>query len=92
MINMFETTNNHIFGIVENMKYIECPNGSDRIELFPRGEDNGSFEGFKYPTVGEFPFIPGIGNRDKSGTPFYLKNRDHETSKSYDKLADLIGS
>ncbi len=90
MINMFETTKNHIYGIVENMKYIDCPNSSEKIELFPKGEDNQDFSGFKYETLAEFPFIPGIGNKDKNGIPFYLRNREHETSKEYDKLAGKI--
>ena len=90
MINMFETTKNNIIGIVENMKYITCPDSDERIELFPVSEDNKDFSGFKYETIAAFPFIPGIGNKDKDGTPFYLRNRDHDTSKEYDKLADRI--
>jgi len=89
MINMFETTNNHIYGIVENMKYIICPDSSKKIEMFPKGE-NDEFSGFKYETLTEFPFIPGIGNKDKKGLPFYLKNREHETCRDYDKLAEKI--
>lgn len=90
MINMFETTKNHIFGIVENMKYIACPNSSEKIELFPKSEDNKDFTGFKYETIAEFPFIPGIGNKDKNGIPFYLRYREHKTSKEYDNLADKV--
>lgn len=90
MINMFETTKNKIIGIVENMKYITCPDSNKRVELFPKGEDDDGFTGFKYDTIAEFPFIPGIGNKDKAGIPFYLRNREHNTSKEYDKLAEVI--
>ena len=87
---MFETTGNHIYGIVENMKYIECPSSGEKIELFPGSTEETDFDGFKYETIANFPFIPGIGNKDKEGIPFYLNNRDHDTSKEYDKLGDFI--
>jgi ATP-binding protein involved in chromosome partitioning len=91
MINMFETTKNTILGIVENMKYITCPDSQTKVELFPRSDDS-DFSGFKYETISIFPFIPGIGNKDKDGIPFYLRNREHETSKEYDDLATKVMS
>jgi len=62
------------------MKYIKCPNSSEKIELFPKSEGNDYFTGFKYETVAEFPYIPAIGN----------KNKEHETSREYDSLSDKI--
>ena len=76
--------------IVENMKYIECPSSGEKIELFPKSDDDKGFKGFKYKTIAEFAFIPGIGNKDKNGIPYYLNNREHDTSKEYDKLGDYI--
>jgi ATP-binding protein involved in chromosome partitioning len=88
MANMFQVTNTRIFGVIENMKYLVCPDCQKKISLYPN-----KFklpEMLAYPVLAEFPFEPSIGIKDAKGTPFYLNNQENLTVKEFNKLSDTI--
>lgn len=90
MINMFETTNTRISGIVENMKYAICPHCSKQVDLYPAQAKKSISKRLGYEVLAEFPFEPLIGIKDKEGTPYYLSHKDTITTKEYDRLAQKI--
>lgn len=90
MINMFENTDIPILGIVENMKYIQCPGCSESIELYPNKDNRGITEVLGHELLAEFPFVPGIGLKETDGTPYYLSQPDSETANRYNQMGDQI--
>jgi ATP-binding protein involved in chromosome partitioning len=90
MINMYQTTNTRIFGIVENMKFLVCPDCSSRIDLYPNEDNRGISKVLGHELLAEFPFEPRIGVKTADGSPFYISNNNSSASREYQKLADKI--
>jgi ATP-binding protein involved in chromosome partitioning len=90
MINMYQTTKTKIIGIVENMKYIICPDCSRKIEMYPSQNQKGMAKVLGYSLLAEFPFEPQIGLKDDRGTPFHYLNKESLTQQEYVKLAEKI--
>lgn len=90
MIDMFQTTNVDIIGIVENMKYIICPDCSKKIELYPNNDKRSISEILGHNLLAEFPFDPQIGLKKDDGTPFYLSETNKPTIVEYNKLCKKI--
>jgi ATP-binding protein involved in chromosome partitioning len=90
MIDMFAVTNTKILGIVENMKYIVCPDCSKKIELYPNKDNPGITKMLGHQLLAEFPFEPGIGLKSADGTPFYLSQKENNTNGRYDTLRDKV--
>jgi len=90
MINMYQITNTPILGIVENMKYLICPDSGKKVDLFPRNDKRTVSEILGYPLLIEIPFEPQIGLRGKDGSPFYLNNEKSHVVDIYKKLAAKI--
>ena len=90
MIDMFQTTDVDIIGIVENMKYIICKNCSERTDLYPNSDIRSIPEVLGYESLAEFPFEPSIGLKQKDGTPFYLSEKNNVTINEYNKLTEKV--
>lgn len=88
MINMFEVTKTKILGIVDNMKYLICPDCSKKIDLFPGSDKNNRSKQLGYKIIAEFPFSPEFNKPDKQ--QFYLNNTNDPISLEFDNLAKLI--
>ncbi|MCP5105045.1 MAG: Mrp/NBP35 family ATP-binding protein, partial [bacterium] len=85
MINMFQLSGTKILGLVENMKYVLCPDCSKKIDLYPNADGRGITKILGYKLLGEFPFEPRIGLKKEDGTPFYLyqEEKDNQTIDEY---------
>jgi len=90
MIDMYQTTKTKIIGIVENMKYVICPDCSKKIELYPNKNQKGIAKELGYNLLAEFPFEPKIGLKDDQGTPFHFLTKKTQTHQEYIKLAENI--
>ena len=90
MINMFQTTNVMIAGIVENMKYIICQKCSERAELYPNKDNRSISEILGYDLLAEFPFEPHIGLKQKDGSPFYLSGKNNIMIEEYNRLCEKV--
>jgi ATP-binding protein involved in chromosome partitioning len=82
MINMFKTTQTPILGLVENMKYLICPDCQKKIELFPNADSRDISEKLEIPLLLEVPFFPHIGLKDNHDTPAILTG-DSNTNPIY---------
>lgn len=90
MINMYQTTKTKIIGIVENMKYMKCPECSAKIEMYPNKDKKGIAKLLGYNLLAEFPFEPEIGTKNNQGKPFHFLNQQSPTFLEYAKLAEKI--
>ena len=90
MINMFQTTDTPILGIVENMKYLTCPDCSSKIELYPRNDKQSISKILGFNQLAEFPFEPRIGLKKEDGAPFYFADTDNDSYKENQQFADKI--
>ncbi|MCP5053690.1 MAG: Mrp/NBP35 family ATP-binding protein [bacterium] len=89
MIDMFKSTKAPILGVVENMKYLNCPDCSKRIELYPNREEKGVAKQLGEKLLAEFPFEPNIGVKT-DGKPFYINEPGSPLVKDYNKLAEAV--
>lgn len=90
MINMYQTTNTKIIGIVENMKYLICPDTGNKIELYPNRDKRNISEILGNELLAEFPFEPQLGLKNSDGTPFIYENKESIIAKNYNILSDKI--
>jgi ATP-binding protein involved in chromosome partitioning len=90
MIDMFHSTNTKVIGIVENMKFIACPECSKNILLYPNKDKRSISEILGKKLLVEFPFDPQIGLKEANGTPFYFSSQSSDTVQRYGKLATEI--
>lgn len=90
MINMYQATKTKIIGIVENMKYLICPDCSAKIELYPNKSQKSISKLLGYNLLAEFPFEPEIGLKNDQGTPYHFINTNTLTRQEYRKLAEKI--
>lgn len=90
MINMYQTTNTRILGIVENMKFLVCPDCSSQIELYPNEDNRSISKVLGYDLLAEFPFEPRIGLKKTDGSPFYFSNKKSPAFQENQKLAEKI--
>ncbi len=92
MINMFQTTETNILGIVENMTHIACAACGETIPLYPGAVQKKLSETLGYERLAEFPYETGIAHKSEEGTPFLLReqNREHPLVKAYDALAEKV--
>jgi ATP-binding protein involved in chromosome partitioning len=88
MIDMFSGARIKILGIVENMKYLECPGCSKTIELYPTNNKSIS-KILGQPLLAEFPFESRIGLKENN-QPYYLSNTVGPIAELYRQLAQKI--
>jgi ATP-binding protein involved in chromosome partitioning len=72
MIDMFSSTKTPVSGVVENMKYLNCPDCSKKIELYPNKNNKSVAEQLGQELIAEFPFEPTIGLKEK-GKPYFFR-------------------
>lgn len=90
MINMFQTTQTRIIGIVENMKYLNCPDCTSRIELYPNRDKRSISQVLGFELLAELPFEPQIGARTDDGQVLHLKNKNRSILQESQKLAKKV--
>ncbi len=78
-----------IIGIIENMSYFECPDGS-RHYIFGRGAGRRIAEEMGVPFLGEIPIDPRISKANDEGKPFFVEYPDSPASKAFLAIAEKI--
>ena len=78
-VNMFQTMKIPVLGIVENMAYLEMPDGT-KMQIF--GEAGGEHLAHRVgvPLLGRIPLDPEIVRAGDIGTPFLKSNGRNETA------------
>ena len=76
-----------LLGIIENMTYFECPDGSKHY-IFGKGAAKEIAEEFGIPYLGEVPIDPRIREANDRGEVFFLKYGDSKTAKILNEITD----
>lgn len=91
-IDMWKRTNVPLLGLVENMSYMLMPGGTEKIQLFPKGELEGYLDSAKIPKLAEIPFNPAVGLGSEAGVPIVESYESSPEAQAFFKLADKIRS
>lgn len=87
MIDMFNTTETKVLGIVENMKFINCPHCDKKIDLYPGTAGAGELD---LAILAELPFLPRFSQKDPDGRPFMISNPEADISLRFHKLGESV--
>lgn len=85
-VSMFETLEIPLMGVVENMSYMEMPDG-EKKELFPKGQLNVFLEAKKIQKLTSIPFHTHIGLSCESGVPLMESYPDSKEGLAFSELA-----
>ena len=90
-VNMAKKLNVNIFGVVENMSYIQCPDCNKKIKLFD-GEDTDKFlKEMDLDLLGELPMTREIVEITHKGVDTVSEELDEVLSNIVEKINNKIG-
>lgn len=90
-LEMFRELNVPILGVIENMSYLELPDGS-RMDIFGSGGGRALAEGAGVAFLGSVPIDPAVREGGDSGTPIVLSRPDSPTAQAFRALAETIAA
>jgi ATP-binding protein involved in chromosome partitioning len=85
-LEMFRQMNVPIFGVVENMSYLELPNG-DRMDVFGTGGGEKLAKESGVPFIGAIPMDPAVREGGDSGVPVTISNPLSPVSEALTAIA-----
>lgn len=85
-VSLFQKTETPVIGIVENMAWLESPDGG-RQYLFGQGGAKRAAEELDAPFLGELPFYQDLATASDEGRPLPA---DHPASEEFKKIAEII--
>ncbi len=88
-INFCRKLNLDIIGIIENMSYFVCPDGSKHY-IFGEGAGRRIAEQYNIPFLGEIPIDPRISRANDAGEPFFVKYPDTPAARAILGLARAL--
>ncbi len=88
-LSMFDKVSTPIYGIVENMAYMENENGEP---LYPFGQGNvkAYSQAASIPYLGSLPLLPSISAYGDAGTPFVIEQENSDTAKQFRTIAESL--
>ncbi len=81
-----EKVNVPLLGIIENMSYFKCPDGSIQY-IFGKGAAEEIAKEYKIPFLGQIPLDPHIREANDEGAPFFLEYPESEAAKAFLEIA-----
>ncbi|MEN6393228.1 MAG: Mrp/NBP35 family ATP-binding protein [Anaerolineaceae bacterium] len=90
-IEMFRTLGVNIFGVVENMSYLDLPDGT-RLDIFGSGGGEKLAKESGVPFIGAIPLDPSIRTGGDSGEPVVLKYPESIVSQTLQKITQDIAA
>jgi len=81
--------NKRIIGIIENMAYFKCPDGSIQY-IFGKGAAEDLAKEYGIPFLGQIPIDPRIREANDRGKLFFLEYPESEAAKAFLKAAEKI--
>jgi ATP-binding protein involved in chromosome partitioning len=86
---MFDKVNVPILGVVENMSYLESPNG-DRQTLFGEGGGAEIAKSLETELFGQIPLDPAIREGSDRGIPIVISDPDSPAAQEFTRIARQI--
>jgi ATP-binding protein involved in chromosome partitioning len=90
-LEMFRELNVPILGVVENMSYLELPDGT-RMDVFGSGGGLKLAEAASVPFLGQIPMDPSVRIGGDGGTPVVVSNPESAPAKALRSLAELLAA
>jgi ATP-binding protein involved in chromosome partitioning len=90
-IEMFRQLDVNVFGVVENMSYLELPNG-DRMDIFGTGGGQRLAEEAGVPFIGSIPMDPTVRQGGDAGQPVVISNPDSPVARALVSVAEDIAA
>jgi ATP-binding protein involved in chromosome partitioning len=85
-LEMFRQLDVPIFGVVENMSYLELPDGS-RMDVFGQGGGERLAEEAGVPFIGSIPMDPAVRTGGDSGVPVVIAAPDSPVARALEAVA-----
>ena len=67
-INMANTMNVKVLGLIENMSYVECPKCHEKMYVFGKSHIDATADKFNLPVLARIPLDPAIAEASDAGT------------------------
>lgn len=90
-INMFQELNIPIFGVVENMSYLETPDG-EKMDIFGSGGGEKLAKMTDVPFIGSIPIDPQVRVGGDQGMPVTLSHPDSPVAKSLIEITEKVAA
>ncbi len=90
-LQMFQQLQVPVLGIVENMSYLELPDGS-RMDIFGAGGGEALAKQAGVPFLGAIPMDPAVREGGDSGTPIVVSNPDSPVAQAFIRLAEQLAA
>jgi ATP-binding protein involved in chromosome partitioning len=90
-LRMFQELNVPILGVVENMSYLELPNGT-RMDIFGTGGGENMARAAGVPYLGMIPLDPSVREGGDLGAPVVITRPDSGAAKAMHALAETLAA
>ena len=90
-LEMFNTLNVPILGVIENMSYLSLPDGS-RMDVFGQGGGESMAKQYNVPFLGAIPLNPNVRIGGDTGKPIVITDPDSDAAKALQNLAETIAA
>lgn len=90
-LEMFRQLSVPIFGVVENMSYLELPDGS-RMDIFGTGGGQKMAQESGVPFIGSIPMDPAVRQGGDTGTPIVIGNPESPVAKALVSIAQDVAA
>ncbi|MBS1249284.1 MAG: Iron-sulfur cluster carrier protein [Chloroflexi bacterium] len=90
-LNMFQKLEIPVFGVVENMSYLELP-GGENMDIFGSGGGQALADEAGIPFIGGVPIDPAVRVGGDSGLPILVSQPDAPVSQAFRTIASAIAA
>ncbi|MCI0610504.1 MAG: Mrp/NBP35 family ATP-binding protein [Anaerolineae bacterium] len=90
-LNMFKTLEVPILGIIENMSYLDLPDGT-RMDIFGSGGGEHLAQATETPFLGKVPIDQNVRIGGDSGKPIVISHPDSAVAKSLREISELLAA
>jgi ATP-binding protein involved in chromosome partitioning len=90
-LEMFNTLNVPILGVIENMSYLTLPDGS-RMDVFGQGGGKAMAAHYNVPFLGAIPLNPNVRIGGDTGKPIVITEPESDSAKALLQLAESVAA